>query len=183
MLPLKYNKNTFVIWFFIILFAACRTVSILLPLHPLPSSFFDSFLNAIATGVNMLKKNKKKTMNSYRGFRRFSDIHRTVLTSSECERNLDLENNVPPFKGSAQVDLWRHRPIAKAADKAVKYWAAKARSHKLCMRVFSLHIFTILLVLLFSPSFFDSVFLQLDSEVDAPAVNMPGTHLRFFQQR
>lgn len=44
-------------------------------------------------------------MNSYRGFRRFSDIHRTVLTSSECERDLDLENNVPPFKGSAQVDL------------------------------------------------------------------------------
>lgn len=124
----------------------------------------------------------KKNINSYRGFRRFSDIHRTVLTSSECERDLDLENNVPPFKGSAQVDLWRHRPIAKAADKAVKYWAAKARSHKLCMRVFSLHI-TILLVLLFSPSFFDSVFLQLDSEVDAPAVNMPGTHLRFFQQR
>lgn len=52
---------------------------------------------------------------------------------------------------------------SRAANKA------KARSHK----VFSLHICTSLLVLLSSPSFFDAVFLQLDCEVDALAVNTP----------
>lgn len=50
--------------FLLALVTARRTVSIRLSLHPLPSSFFDSFLSVMATGVDTLKKKKKQLIHS-----------------------------------------------------------------------------------------------------------------------